>query len=135
MRDYVYLWHDSSRRRVVTSGLEFRDLTPDLKQVGGLVLLSRQFRDARFDRKSRLEFIETDALPALAADDIYSYGDFCWADFERGVALAELSDDAIAELTFRERGRGRGRERGRGRHRPAQQRCPRVRVWRGARVL
>jgi len=26
MRDYLYLWHDPERRRLVTSGIEFRDL-------------------------------------------------------------------------------------------------------------
>ncbi|MBI5759939.1 MAG: hypothetical protein HZA46_15585 [Planctomycetales bacterium] len=41
-----------------------------------------------------------DELTLLAADDIYNYGDFCWADFGQGVALAALTDEAIAGLTF-----------------------------------
>ena len=35
---------------------------------------------------------------AAFGDD--AYGDFCWADYGAGVRLADLSDDAVAELAF-----------------------------------
>jgi hypothetical protein len=63
-------------------------------------MLRHEFVGALFDRTSRFDFITADQLSELAADDIYGYGDFCWADFDSGARLAELGNDAIAELTF-----------------------------------
>lgn len=100
MRDYLYLWHEPQKKRLVASGIEFRDFVPELASAGGVVMLRHNFTDADFDSGSRFEFVPAEGLPRLAADDIYGYGDFCWADFGRGVALAELTDEAIADLTF-----------------------------------
>jgi hypothetical protein len=100
MRQYLYLWHERLAKRLVASGIEFRDLVPDLRVAGGLVLLRHRFDKAAFDRVSRFDFIPPDRLALLADDNVYGYGDFSWADYGRDVALAELSDQAIAELTF-----------------------------------
>ena len=64
------------------------------------MLLRHQFGDAWRDTTSRLEFVPADELAQLASDDIYGYGDFCWADFARGVTLDDLSDASVAALTF-----------------------------------
>src|SRR5262245_6740938 len=100
MRDYLYLLHDPKEKRLVASGIEFRDLVPELTTGGGVVLLRHNYADAMFDEQSRFEYVPPDGLARLAADDIYGYGDFCWADLGRGAALAALTDEAIANLTF-----------------------------------
>lgn len=100
MRPYLYLWHQPAEKRVVASGIEFRDLLPELEVAGGLVLLRHQFGDAAVDPVSRFDFIPPEGLSRLASDDVYGYGDFCWADFGRTVVLSRLTDQAIAELTF-----------------------------------
>jgi hypothetical protein len=100
VRDYLYLWHDQQTNRIVASGIEFRDLVPELATAGGVVLLRHEFCDPAYDSHSRFEFVPQDELELLAADDIYNYGDFCWVDFGRGVALAALTDEAIAGLAF-----------------------------------
>lgn len=100
MRDYLYVWHEPQARRVVASGVEFRDVVPGLLNTGGIVLLRHQFDEASFEPRNRLEFVPAENLTRLAADDVYGYGDFCWADFGRGVSLADLEDSAVAALTF-----------------------------------
>lgn len=98
MRDYLYLWNDAERRRLVVSGMEFRDLVPEL--ADGVVLLRYQFAEAAFEPASRFEFVPGEALAELAADDIHGYGDFVWAEIGRGAKLGALTDQAIAELAF-----------------------------------
>lgn len=100
MRDYLYLWHEPDKKRLVASGIEFRDIVPELESADGVVLLRHKFADADTDSASRFEFVSSQELTQLAAENIYDYGDFCWADFGRVIALADLPDDAIAELTF-----------------------------------
>lgn len=100
MRDYLYLWHEPEKQHLVASGLEFRDVVPELATAGGVVLLRHDFSDAEFDEASRFDFVPSDGLAPLAADNIHGYGDFCWADFGPGATLTELTDEAIAELTF-----------------------------------
>ena len=100
MRDYLYLWHDRKSKRLVVSGIEFRDFVPNLRTTSGIVLLRHQYSDTSLDTASRFEFVPADEIVRLAAEDIYGYGDFCWADFDRKAALTDLSDQAIAELNF-----------------------------------
>ena len=100
MRPYIYLWHERVAKRLVVSGIEFRDVLPEIRDAGGLVLLRHQFSAASFDPISRFDFLPSDELTDLADDDIYGYGDFSWADYAPDVVLARLSDQAIAELTF-----------------------------------
>jgi hypothetical protein len=100
MRNYLYLWHQPATHCLIASGIEFRDLIPELAGSGGVVLLRHQFDDASFDRASRLQFVQTNRLDELANDNVNSYGDFCWADFGPGVSIADLSDSSVAELMF-----------------------------------
>jgi hypothetical protein len=100
MRDYLYLWHEPQEKRLIASGIEFRDFVPSLQTVGGVVLLRHQFDEPSFDAASGLEFVRAASLARLADDDVYGYGDFCWVDFEREASLADLDDPAVAALTF-----------------------------------
>lgn len=100
MRDYLYAWHQPNSRRLVLSGVEFRDVAPELTAGGGVVLLRHRFDVASFDPTSRFEYAAGEDLSLLVREDVYSYGDFCWADIGADASLAQLSDQAIAELTF-----------------------------------
>ncbi len=100
MCDSLYLWHEPEKKRLIASGIEFRDVVPELMTAGGIVLLRHYFTEATFDARGHFEFVPSTGLARLAADDIYGYGDFCWTDFGQGIALAALTDEAIVELTF-----------------------------------
>ncbi|MFK4998592.1 hypothetical protein ACI2OX_18625 [Bacillus sp. N9] len=39
-------------------------------------------------------------LPSLLTEDVYSYGDFCWLDFEEESDLNSLSGQEIAEILY-----------------------------------
>lgn len=105
MRDYLYIWHNPEKRYLVASGLEFKDFLPCLKSQGGIVLFEHDSATAELDywgnreRPTNFEFVRASDLPELAAEDIYSWGDFQWADYAPPT-LPSLSDQEIAEFLF-----------------------------------
>jgi hypothetical protein len=99
MRDYLYVWHDPNRRFLVASGIEFRDFLPHLKSQGGIILLDHQSAIATHDANTAFDFVRASGLSELAAENIYSWGKFVWADYA-GPTFPSISDIEIAELLF-----------------------------------
>lgn len=99
MRDYLYIWNDSERRYLVASGLEFKDFQPGLNASGGVVLIDHQSETASYDHQSGFHFTSSAALPELIAEDIYSWGNFAWADYATAT-LPSLPKEEIAELLY-----------------------------------
>jgi hypothetical protein len=99
MRDYLYIWHDAEQQCVVMSGMEFRDVLPCLVDQGGVLLLKHQAEEAEYDTLTAFNFVPAQGLARLAKENIYSWGDFVWADYSsRG--LSSTTDDEVAELVF-----------------------------------
>ena len=99
MRDSLYIWHDLERQCIVASGLEFRDFQQGLSTASGLVLIDHQSDVATYDRESGLHFISSAVLPELAAEDIYSWGNFAWADYTADT-FPSLPKEEVAELLY-----------------------------------
>jgi hypothetical protein len=99
MRDYLYVWHDPEQRFLVASGIEFKDFLPCLKSQGGIVLIDHQSEIATYDASTSFDFVQASNLFELAAEDIYSWGNFVWADYA-GPTFPSISDEEIAELLF-----------------------------------
>lgn len=99
MRDYLYVWHDPEQQFLVASGIEFRDFLPCLKSQGGIVLIDHQSEIATYDASTSFDFVQASDLSDLAAEDIYSWGNFVWADYA-SPTFPSISDTEIAELLF-----------------------------------
>ena len=99
MRRYLYAWHTLSDRRLVLSGVEFSDLLPEL-DLRGVILLRHDYDEVRHDRANRLQYVAAADVGDLAAENVYGFGDFCWADVGVGVRVSNLTDQAVAELMF-----------------------------------
>jgi hypothetical protein len=102
MRGYLYIWNDPVNQFIVASGIEFRDLSPYVGGGGGLVLLDSGawlYDYVYQDQKTLLYHVTSDSIPQLAKENIYHWGNFCWADYT-GEAFPEVSDQEIAELFY-----------------------------------
>jgi hypothetical protein len=99
MRDYLYVWHDPNRQFLVASGIEFKDFLPHLKSQGGIILLDHQSEIASYDANTAFDFVQASDLSELAAENIYSWGNFVWADYA-SPTFPSISDTEIAELLF-----------------------------------
>lgn len=99
MRDYLYVWHDPEQQFLVASGIEFKDFLPSLTPQGGVVLIDHQSDAAAYDTNSSFNFVQASNLALLAAEDIYSWGNFVWADYASS-ELPPIPDDEVSELLF-----------------------------------
>jgi len=89
----------TERQFVIASGIEFKDFLPHLGKRGGVALLDHQSDAAADDTQSGFGYIKASDLPAIAAEDIYSWGNFVWADYTPPQFPA-ISDQELAELLF-----------------------------------
>ena len=99
MRDYLYIWHDLETQAIVACGLEFKDLMISLNTQGGVLLIDHQSTCQGYDAESRFNFVARSDLPILASENIYSWGNFVWADYASPTFPA-ISNGDIAELLF-----------------------------------
>ena len=103
MRDYLYIWNDPEEHFIVASGIEFSDLMDHMGSNGGLVLLEHGLdwftKYLEQDSNSELIYVPQTQIHELAKEDIYSWGNFSWADYACE-SIAGLSDQEIAELLF-----------------------------------
>jgi hypothetical protein len=99
MRNYLYIWHKKEQQFIVASGIEFADISGYISLSSGLILLSHCFDDAKFDKNSRFDFIGQKGIRELSNEDIYSWGDFCWVDYD-SESFPKISKKEIAELLY-----------------------------------
>lgn len=99
MRDYLYIWHEPQQQFVVASGIEFRDFVPTLRDNGGVLIIEGRSEVADNDTNSGFDFVAPSRLPQLAKENIYSWGNFAWADYAASV-VPSIGDDGIAEILF-----------------------------------
>ncbi|PRC90596.1 hypothetical protein [Solimicrobium silvestre] len=99
MKDYLYLWNDPDRQFLVASGIEFKDFLKSLDNLGGIALIEHQSEISEFDPNSRFEFVSSSNIPKLINENIYSWGNFVWADYADST-IPIISDKEIAELLF-----------------------------------
>jgi hypothetical protein len=99
MRDYLYIWHDPEQQFLVASGLEFKDFLPLLANRGGVALIDHRSDIALSDKATGFDFVCASSLAKLAAEDIYSWGNFVWIHYTNPT-FPTIDDEQIAELLF-----------------------------------
>lgn len=99
MRNYLYIWHNPKQQFLLASGIEFKDFLPYLSGRGGAVLLSHQSDFAQSDSLTGLNYSAAPDLTAVASENIHSWGNFVWADYDT-LQFPSISDDEVAELLF-----------------------------------
>ena len=100
MRDYLYIWLDKSSNCLITSGIEFSDFLNFFNSNTGLILLRHNYT-GNVQLKQSLELVVPSELYNFAKDDIYSYGDFYWAEYSKDIhdcTTKDFSQDALEAL-------------------------------------
>lgn len=95
----MYVWHDRAGQRVVTSGVQLRDLLPMLSRRGGVYLLRHGLDRREHDEHEGLTVVTAERLPALASEDVYGWGDALWIDYPPGPAPT-LPPESLAEVLY-----------------------------------
>lgn len=101
IRDLVYIHLNEKEQYVITHGIDFFEFArAQLERMNSLLLLKHRFHDGEFNMHTMFEYVPKENLKKLIEEDVYSYGDFCWIDFEEAETLNELPGQMIAELLF-----------------------------------
>lgn len=99
MRDYLYIWHDIGSNSIIASGIEFESIANQMVPNRGIILLNHNSENAKFDDSSRFEYVPPEKISDLTKEDIYSWGDFCWIDYESD-KFPKLSKKQISEILY-----------------------------------
>mgnify|MGYP005830601585 CR=1 FL=1 len=100
-KDVIYVHQNETLKYVMSYGLEFRDFSQNLPQpLNHLLMIKHQFDHGSFNMNTMMEYTNKKEVSKLAGDDIYSYGDFCWIDFEEVDGLDQLSGQELAEILY-----------------------------------
>lgn len=101
IRDLIYIHLNEHDHYVMTYGIEFSEFANALSDsLNNLLLLKHRYEHGDFNMHTLFEYVSSDKLGRLIADDVYGYGDFCWIDFEEEDVLNELPGQMIAELLY-----------------------------------
>jgi hypothetical protein len=92
MRDYLYFHHDPKRNCLTASGIEFKDVVKYLASVPkqfpnrtGYVIVKHQSNNIKnyvSKKISNYNAVQLGSIGKLLKEDIYSFGDFEWLDFD-----------------------------------------------------
>nr|WP_077210565.1 hypothetical protein [Bacillus dakarensis] len=101
MRNLVYVHLNESNQYVLTCGIEFSEFAQSLSGLmNQVLLLKHQFDDGDFNMHTLLEYVPNERIGKLAKENVDTYGDFCWIDFEEVEGLDELTNQELAELLY-----------------------------------
>lgn len=101
IRDLVYVHLNENEHYVLSYGVEFKEfVSTHLDLINNILLLKHGFDDGDLNMHTLLEYVPQMRLKKLIQDDVYSYGDFCWIDFEEIEGLNELPGHELAELLY-----------------------------------
>ncbi|TYS14821.1 hypothetical protein FZC78_17445 [Rossellomorea vietnamensis] len=100
-KDVIYVHQNEALQYVMSYGLEFRDFSQNLPNpLNHLLMIKHQFDHGSFNMNTMMEYTNKKEVSKLAGDNIYSYGDFCWIDFEEVDGLDQLSGQELAEILY-----------------------------------
>jgi hypothetical protein len=100
-RDVIYMIYNEGEQSVTSAGIEFSDFINCLSiELNHILLLASGYFGADYHPGLRLDFVRNEQLHDLYKENVYSYGDFCWIDFDEVSSLDQLEPHEAAELLY-----------------------------------
>jgi hypothetical protein len=102
IRNFIYVNGSEMEQHCFYScGIEFHEFMSSVSnRPENLLLLKHNFGNARWNSIAKFDYVTSQEIKELINDDVYSYGDFCWVDFNKEEDLDLMSAMQIAELLF-----------------------------------
>ncbi|KWZ85285.1 hypothetical protein HMPREF3213_00457 [Heyndrickxia coagulans] len=99
-RELIYVHANEVNHYVLLHGICFYEFYHAFPNLTNLLLLRHQFEAGTVNLHTLFEYADEETIGRLLEEDIYSYGDFCWVDFEDEEGLDLLEGYEIAELLY-----------------------------------
>ncbi|WBW96678.1 hypothetical protein [Oceanirhabdus sp. W0125-5] len=101
IRDLIYINYNICNKEVVSYGIEFKEFILALKEKPNyLLVIEGNYWGSGFDFNTRCQYSDKADLNEFIEENVYSYGDFCWVDFEDEENLNKLKPIEVAELLY-----------------------------------
>lgn len=100
-RDFYYTVCDFEENKVFSCGATFLDFMKFIKiKPNNILLLNSSFGDGKYNRDIGLDYVDSENMESLINDDVYSYGDFCWVDYDDISVIDNISKIELAEVLY-----------------------------------
>ncbi len=101
LRNIFYINAFNENNEIVNYGLEFREFLKCIPvKLNNFLLLEAEYYGKGFSSKSKLYRVDKSDIDEFCAEDIYSYGNFCWVDYNDEDNLEKLEPMEVAELLY-----------------------------------
>lgn len=99
-RDLIYVNYDEDLKKVISYGIEFREFMQSLSNRPQNMLVLQGHFGSEFNFTTNCEYCISDDMDEFIKEDVYSYGNFSWIDFESVEGLEALTPQEVAELFY-----------------------------------
>lgn len=100
IRDLIYLSYDNNLNRVISYGIEFKEFIQALSNRPKNILVLEGYYGSAFDFTTNCEYCVNEDIDEFIEEDVYSYGNFSWVDFNDINNLKKLNPQEVAELFY-----------------------------------
>jgi hypothetical protein len=100
IRDLVYINYENKLNKVISYGIEFREFMKALYKRPNNILILEGDYGTNFDFTTNCEYCISKDIDDFLQEDVYSYGNFSWIDFESVEGLKSLDPEEVAELFY-----------------------------------
>ncbi|WP_353097470.1 hypothetical protein [Tissierella praeacuta] len=100
-RYFYYTICDFEKNEVFSCGATFLDFMEFIKiRPNNILLLKASFGDGKYNRNIGFDYVDSENMEELINDDVYSYGDFIWVDYDDVNIINNMSSLELAELLY-----------------------------------
>ncbi len=98
---FVYIKIDTNNRKVKSSGIKFNESIKGIKdKPKNILILSGDSIYSELNTDLNLEYINGKGLIEFYTEDVYSFGDFHWVDFEEEENLNNIDKLDLAKILY-----------------------------------
>lgn len=98
---FVYIKIDTNNRKVKSSGIKFNEFIKGIKdKTKNILILSGDSIYSELNTDLNLEYINGKGLIEFYTENVYSFGDFHWVDFEEEENLNNIDKLDLAKILY-----------------------------------
>ncbi len=98
-RNVMYMYYIPKEKCLYTFNIMFKEFVDVIKSIN-VLLLKSESTSGEHHLKSGFDFVRSEELNELTEENVYTFGDFCWVDFDNVDSLDNMSPNDIAELLY-----------------------------------
>ncbi|RAK13854.1 hypothetical protein B0I26_1464 [Anoxybacillus vitaminiphilus] len=101
LRDVFYINAFPETNEIIYYGMELKEfLNYAPIEINHLLLLEAEYFGRGFSSRKKFEIVDKEEMDDFLKEHVYSYGNFCWVDFNQKENVEELEPMEIAELLY-----------------------------------